>query len=206
MSKGIRLIFHCFFLLIVTCGFSITPEPACAGCESVYQRIITITDNHQDNPAWPGPLAYGPGNPTAVDRGASVLVTVSEGVSPYVWELSGGSGFSMQATGQANVIELSASSNACGVAVVNIKDAAGASVGGSVECSAGEWILVEEIDSHAWDDAFVAENVVGERKYIEDWCTEPCDKNCLGGPLEPHTEPQANCWLESARIYEKRCN
>ena len=118
MQRVCCLTMSCIFALSIIFTLLSTPQLSYAECEDIYQRIITFTDNHVDNPGWPSPLEYDPGNPTTIDRGATVYISVNDGVSPYIWELSGGTGFSMQATAQANVIELSASSSACGVAVL----------------------------------------------------------------------------------------
>ncbi|MFH2047742.1 MAG: hypothetical protein ABIK92_21665 [Pseudomonadota bacterium] len=72
-----------------------------------------------------------------------------------------------------------------------------------------KWVLISECAPEAWDGYWVADAVVvGQYKYEDDWCVEPCEQNCLGS-CEDHTaspaDPEITCRVESTKTYKFQC-
>ncbi len=85
---------------------------------------------------------WDPSNPDTIDRQTQVAVSVTGGIAPYDWSVSG-SGFSLaesQTQGLSNI--LYADDTACGSAFITVADAQGA-VDGSVRVpDHGRWVTI----------------------------------------------------------------
>ncbi len=66
--------------------------------------------------------------------------------------------------------------------------------------SSGQWKLVHWCSERAWDNIFVSSKNSGIYRWVEDWCTRPCSKNCLG-ECPAHTPRAASCYVESSKLY-----
>lgn len=152
-------------------------------------------------------------SPETIVAGESAEVFVINGVGPFEWSVAG-NGYS--AVSEETVIgtnEIQCASGQCGtdfdaVVTVIVTDSCGNVASGVLRNTAGQWVLIDECDPGGWDGIGVLESIEGEYKYEDDWCGEPCETNCAGGPCEAHTVhpiPEEECWVESSRTYQWSC-
>lgn len=82
---------------------------------------------------------WDPNNPETLTRNSSVTISITGGIPPYTWEVSG-TGFTMeenQTMGLSNT--LIADGTACGSATITVTDAFDALITGYVRCTTGQW-------------------------------------------------------------------
>ena len=85
-------------------------------------------------------LKYDPDNPETIDREDEESIAVNGGCPPFEWSVAG-TGFSFEnATTEVSTNILKADDAACGAANITITDAVGATVGGVVRSTAGQWV------------------------------------------------------------------
>lgn len=84
-------------------------------------------------------LSYDDDNPETIARNDDVGITISDGIGPFTWSVSG-TGFSFDdETTTAGSNTLRADNSACGVATITVTDACEDLVTGYVRCTTGSW-------------------------------------------------------------------
>ena len=87
-------------------------------------------------------LSYDDDNPTTIAQSDSdVEITISDGIGPFAWVVTG-TGFSLGSattTGRSNT--LNADGTGCGCATITITDACDDTATGYVRCTTGQWVL-----------------------------------------------------------------
>ena len=93
-------------------------------------------------------LAWSGDNPTTLIKNSSAVVTVSGGLSPYVWSMTGtgmffNSGFTQTTFTGASLATIYTNNGACGAASITIVDHCATSISASILSSTGSWHLKE---------------------------------------------------------------
>ena len=87
-------------------------------------------------------VSYDSDNPATIARNDSdIEITISDGIGPFTWAVSG-TGFSLGSattTGRSNT--LNADGTACGSATITVTDVCSDSDTGYVRCTSGQWVL-----------------------------------------------------------------
>jgi hypothetical protein len=108
-------------------------------------NVPTIPEEYTPLPA--PPLKYDPSNPDEIDRNETITLSVIGGCSPYTWSVSG-TGFSLESEGEptGSTNKLYADNTACFATIKVIDSCGDDDVTGFVRCTAGTWILIEDLD------------------------------------------------------------
>lgn len=96
-----------------------------------------------------------------INRSDSVSVYIVGGEPPFMWTVAG-DGFHVetyQTYSRTNI--LYANATACGSATITVTDDCGDTTSGDVRCSAGQWLLIEDAESHNTTDLACPESVEG---------------------------------------------
>ena len=107
----------------------------------------TIPGTYEYPYDWFPELQFDPDNPDQIEPGTSATLTVTGGMPPYAWSVTG-DGFSFENEETwLSWNNLVAYDSACGSAQVEVVDSSGARIITQVRSTAGEWIY------HGWDEA-----------------------------------------------------
>lgn len=133
-------------------------------------------------------------SPDTITPSSAVLIGVTGGRAPYVWEVSG-SGFQFQSNGatlltsNTNQVVLSALTGACGMAMLNVSDGC-STVSAGIRCTAGQWVKLGIIESTVPYQSYLsglgafAGNVYGGYRYDGDVWRESPDRRYWIGPAD----------------------